>query len=237
MKTVFIFDVDGTLANPHEPIDSKFMHWMENWVQRKDVYLCTNNTYTNIVPRLGRKLVTGCKAVFTSGGNSIWMNEKEAKTSEWRPSSELVTMLTEIVKQSQFKIRSGANIEYRTGLISFSILGKNASKEERQRYIEWDKTTKERRKVVQQIKEQFSDLNAFVTGDTSIDICEKGHDKSQILKYFNNGEHITFVGNETHTLGNDRPLTEAMYNNSKIRYTIHSVKNWQETYDFLRKIA
>lgn len=237
MKTVYIFDVDGTLAPPNEPIDSHFMHWLENWIPKHDVYLCTNNTYQNILPRLGNRLVSACKALFTSGGCSIWMNGKEAKTSNWKPPSDLLTLLADHLKNSEFKIRSGPNIEYRTGLISFSIVGKNASKDDRQRYIGWDKLSKERRRLVEKINEQFPQLSAFTSGETSIDICEKGSDKSQVLKYFNQGEHIVFIANETHSLGNDKPLAQALYNNNKQRYNVQTVKNWQETFDYLRKLS
>ena len=236
MKTVYIFDVDGTLAPPNEPIDSHFMHWLEHWVLKRDVYLCTNNTYQNILPRLGNRLLSGCKALFTSGGCSIWMNGKEAKTSNWKPPSDLMTFLSDALKESEFKIRSGPNIEYRVGLISFSVVGKNATKEDRLRYISWDKISKERRKIVEKINQSFPSLSAFMSGETSIDICEKGSDKSQVLKYFNQDEQLIFIANETHALGNDKPLAQAMYNNSKKRYIVQTVKNWQETFDYLRKL-
>lgn len=236
MKTVYIFDVDGTLAPPNEPIDTQFMHWMEKWIPNHEVYLCTNNTYQNILPRLGNRLVSSCKALFTSAGCSVWMNGKEAVTSSWRPGPELISLLSESLKNSEFKIRSGPNIEYRTGLISFSIVGKSASKEDRQRYISWDKTSKERRKIIEKINETFPSLIAFSAGETSIDICEKGKDKSQILKFFKEADMLTFVANETHSLGNDKPLAQAMYKNHKGRYNVQTVANWQETFDYLKKI-
>ena len=236
MKTVYIFDVDGTLAPPNEPIDSHFMHWLEHWILKRDVYLCTNNTYQNILPRLGNRLLSGCKALFTSGGCSIWMNGKEAKTSNWKPPSDLMTFLSDALKESEFKIRSGPNIEYRVGLISFSVVGKNATKEDRLRYISWDKISKERRKIVEKINQSFPSLSAFMSGETSIDICEKGSDKSQVLKYFNQDEQLIFIANETHALGNDKPLAQAMYNNNRKRYIVQTVKNWQETFDYLRKL-
>jgi len=235
MKTVYIFDVDGTLTDPNEAIDSHFMHWLESWIPKRDVYLCTNNTYQNILPRLGNRLLSSCKALFTSGGNSIWMNGKEAVLSNWRPPTDLMSYLSDVLKNSEFKIRTGPNIEYRTGLISFSVVGKSASKEDRHRYTAWDKTSKERRKIVEYINEKFPALIAFISGETSIDICERGKDKSQILKYFDEQQYINFIANETHTLGNDKPLAQAMYNIKNKRYNVQTVKNWKETFEYLRK--
>lgn len=236
MKNVFLFDVDGTLAPANEAIDSHFMHWFENWAAKRDVYICTNNTYQNILPRLGNRLLSNCKALFTSGGCSIWMNGKEVVTSNWRPPSDLINFLEDAIKQSQFKIRSGPNIEYRTGLISFSIVGKNASKEERQRFLAWDKSSRERSKIIEKINELFPNLDAFSSGDTSIDVCEKGSDKSQVLKYFTEAMSLTFIGNETRGMGNDKLLAQAIVKSKRVNFTVHSVNSWQETFDFLKKI-
>lgn len=236
MKTAYIFDVDGTLAPPNEPIDSQFMHWLEHWMTKRDAYLCTNNTYQNILPRLGNRLLTSCKALFTSGGNSIWMNGKEAVISNWRPSPDLLTMLSEIVKDSDFKIRSGPNIEYRTGLISFSVLGKSANKEERQRYIAWDTSSRERKKITKKIMETFPGLEVFIAGETSIDICQKDCNKSQILKYFGDEYKINFFANETYNFGNDKPLVDSIYKKKITGNTVYTVKDWQETFNILKKI-
>jgi len=92
MKT-YIFDVDGVLTLPNQPIEPHFMRMFEHWMLKKDVYICTNNTYQNIMPRLGRRIIDNCQAVFTSGGNSIWKENKEHVVSNWRPSYELISFL------------------------------------------------------------------------------------------------------------------------------------------------
>ncbi len=232
MKT-YIFDVNGTLVSSGEPIDSTFMRWFEHWMFKRDVYLCTNNTYANIIPRLGRRLVEKSKAVFTCGGNSIWMNGKEAKVNNWRPSSELFSFLETSLKNSEFKIRSGPNIEHRTGLISFSIVGKTASNEERIRYQLYDKNVKERKKIIDSINEKFEDLFACSGGMTSIDICKKGFDKSQILKYFSTDNSLTFIGDDVSVIGNNKKLIEAI---DKTHNSVYHVNKWQETFDYLQKI-
>ena len=92
MKT-YIFDIDGVLALPNQPIESHFMRMFEHWMLKKDVYICTNNTYQNIMPRIGRRIIDNCQAVFTSAGNSIWRENKEHVVSTWRPSYELISYL------------------------------------------------------------------------------------------------------------------------------------------------
>lgn len=235
MKT-FIFDVDGTLALPNQPIESQFMRWFEHWMLKKEVFLCTNNTYENILPRLGRRIVENCKAVFTCGGNSIWINNKEAVMSNWRPSYELTSFLESLLKQSEYKTRSGPNIEYRVGMISFSLVGKMATEEDINRYKQWDKLTREKKKFIESIKKSFPNLSVCYGSDTSIDICEKGKDKSQILQYFNTSKNVNVILNSVMQHGNDKTLYEGMSLNKNKVYNVHVCYTPEETQNYLRSL-
>lgn len=232
----YIFDVDNTLVEPCSPMDSHFMRWFENWILKKNVYICTNNTYENILPRMGRRVVEGCKAVFTSGGNSIWIQGREAKINEWRPSPDLMLFLENVLKESEFKIRSGPNIEYRTGMISFSIAGKAASIDERKKYINWDKQNKERHLIIENIQKKFPEYEVYKSGDTSIDITGKGLNKSQILKFFNKTDELIFYGNDFSKYGNDKPIAEAVEKEKNSRYNVIQVTSWNDTFKKLQQI-
>ena len=71
---------------------------------------------------------------------------------------------------------------------------------------------------------------------TSIDICKKGFDKSQILKYFDTTNNLTFIGDEFSVIGNDKKLVEAIDKTNNSVYNTHHVNSWQETFDYLKKI-
>jgi len=207
MKT-YIFDVDGVLATPNEPIESNFMRMFEHWMLKKDVYICTNNTYQNILPRLGRRILDNCQAVFTCGGNSIWRGNKEHVRSVWRPSFELTSFLESLLKTSEFKMRVGPNIEYRTGMINFSLVGKTATEDEIKRYVQWDKHAKEKKAFIESIKSFFPQLSVTLGSDTSIDICEKSNDKSQIYQFFKTKTDVTSVFHSTY--GTNKEMQECI---------------------------
>ena len=116
-KITFIFDVDGTLTPPNKPMDIQFMRWFERWMTKPNIniVLCTNSTYESIVERLGRRIIEQASAVFTCGGNELWMQHKKKILNTWKPNPDLVQFLDQILKDNNFKIRSGPNIEYRTG--------------------------------------------------------------------------------------------------------------------------
>ena len=239
MKT-YIFDVDGVLALPDQPIESHFMRMFEHWMLKKDVYICTNNTYQNIMPRLGRRIIDNCQAVFTSGGNSIWRENKEHVVSTWRPSYELSSYLESLLKMSDFKTRSGPNIEYRTGLINFSLVGKTATEDEIKRYQQWDKISKEKKTFAESIKKTFPNLSVCFGSDTSIDIGETCNDKAQIYQYFRLKTNVTSVFHSTY--GSNRGMQESIKDltehymsiNKKVVYNTFMSNSPKDTQNYLR---
>jgi len=239
MKT-YIFDVDGVLALPNQPIESHFMRMFEYWMLKKDVYICTNNTYQNIMPRLGRRIIDNCQAVFTSGGNSIWRENKEHVISAWRPSYELIAYLESLLKMSDFKTRSGPNIEHRTGLINFSFVGKTASEDEIKRYQQWDKISKEKKTFVESIKKAFPNLSVCFGNDTSIDISETCNDKAQIYQFFRLKTDVTSVFHSTY--GTNKGMKESIKDltehyvsiNKKTVYNTFISNSPKDTQNYLR---
>jgi hypothetical protein len=231
VKSTYIFEIDGALTSLNQPIDAQFIGWFERWMLKHDIYLYTHNTYENIFPRLGRKIIENSKAVFTCNGNSIWMTGKEAVVNNWRPSHDLISYLESLIKMSEFKFKSGPNFEYKTGMINFSVVGNSSSEEERKRYREWEKISKERKTFCQSIEKTFPNLYANKTNEISIDIGEKLYDTPQILQYFTKNNKPTFISTDT-----NKKLSEAIYNTHILEYNLQIVNSWQQTFDYLRKL-
>lgn len=221
--TTYIFDVNASLCPANEPINGSFQKIFENWMTKYKVCLVTNNTYDNILPRLGRRIIDQSKVTFTCGGNVVRMAGKDAIVDKWRPNPDVVTYLESVVKSSTFKIRSGPNIEYRTGMISFSVVGKTASEEERSRYNSWDKINRERKSIVDHINDHFSGVTALISGDTSVDVCKKDYDKSQVFNFFSK-ENIVYITNR-----------QGMYNIKKVwnNISIVEVDDWKKTETYI----
>lgn len=51
----------------------------------------------------------------------------------------------------------GTFIEFRNGMINISPVGRNASKDERDQFEQWDKTTQCRAKFIEVLKQEFHD--------------------------------------------------------------------------------
>ena len=223
--TTYIFDVNASLCPSNQAINGSFQKIFENWMAKHKVCLVTNNTYDNILPRIGRRIIDQSAVTFTCGGNVVRMNGKDAIVNSWRPSSDIISYLETVLKNSEFKIRSGPNIEYRTGMISFSVVGKAATEEERTRYKTWDKNSRERKTISDYINKNFQDVTAAIAGDTSIDLCKKNHDKSQIFQFFSK-EEVIYVTNK-----------QGMYNIKNIWHnvSVSEVDDWKKTEAYIMR--
>ena len=64
------------------------------------------------------------------------------------------------------------NFEYRTGMLNFSIVGRDIDRSRRLEYSTWDKDKKEREKIAKNFNKLFKNysLEACIGGEISIDI-------------------------------------------------------------------
>ena len=44
----FLFDIDGTLTEPRQLMDSEFANWFKDWVSEHDVYLVSGSDLPKI---------------------------------------------------------------------------------------------------------------------------------------------------------------------------------------------
>jgi phosphomannomutase len=132
---------------------------------------------------------------------------------------------------------TGAHSDYRPGLLNFSIVGRNATLEQRKMYCNYDKQVGERYRIAQGFNERFPQYQASVAGEIGIDITVKGCNKSQILKDFDAAglyfENITFFGDKCEYDGNDYEISRAVAFGGG---TIYQVKDWKDTWVKLKGI-
>lgn len=103
----------------------------------------------------------------------------------------------------------GTFIEYRTGMINISPIGRNCSREERDEFEEYDKTAQVRKNFVEALKKEFGseDLTFSIGGQISFDVFPKGWDKSFCLQYIEKDyDEIHFFGDKCYPGGNDHEI-------------------------------
>ena len=204
----FLFDIDGTLTKPRQPMHSEFADWFENWIFIHDVYLVSGSDLPKIQEQIPSKILNKCKGIFSCMGNEFWIDNKNIYKNELEIPEEVESFLESKIVNSDFEYRKPPHFEYRTGMLNFSVVGRGASSALRLYYSEWDEMKKERHIIVKEFNKLFNkkyDIEALAGGQISLDIQAIGKDKGQIIDHLDY-ENYVFFGDKCSKNGNDFSL-------------------------------
>ena len=227
----YIFDVDGTLTPSRKKIDPDFLIFFNSFALANEVYLVTGSDRDKTIEQITHLLYCNCKRVYNCAGNDVYEGDVSVYRNDWTLPLEAREHLNEELLQSTFPVRTGIHIEERPGCVNFSVVGRGANQTERLVYSDWDEIKGERRAIAERFNKKFPELHAFVGGVTGVDISDKGSDKSQIIRDFQDGG-VVFYGDRMEEQGNDKPLADAILNN-KLGEVV-SVTGWKDTWNKLR---
>jgi phosphomannomutase len=230
MKKAYLFDIDGTLTLPRQRMDPEFAGFFIQFAKDNIVYLSTGSDRPKALEQVGSEIMNACRGVFTCCGNEFWEGEKLVYEREFYPGIRLVNFLKDCVEKSSFPTKAGRHLEYRKGMLNFSVVGRNATREERASYSEWDAKHREREEIANTIiakRERFGMIDVSVGGEISIDIYPVGRDKSQSVTTVRqlHGLPIVFMGDKMKPNGNDYPAVKALIEGD----LACEVSSWQQT--------
>jgi len=121
-------------------------------------------------------------------------------------------------------------------MLNFSIVGRNASLQEREEYVKHDAESGERLRITEKLKKKYPELDFVIGGAVSMDIFDKGNDKAQVIpRYFAEAlEHnqIHFVGDRISFPGNDHSLAMALREHPN--GAAYEVESWKDTAELLK---
>lgn len=206
MNAIYIFDVDGVLCDRGQAIDPIFKNWFLEWSKDKTYYIVTGSTREKTISQIGEEILLNSVISLHCLGNNIWIKDHEVCVNkiELKPIEE--QFLMNKVKESTYSIKTGNHLELRKGSINFSILGKNATQEQRLAYAAYDKQNLERFYIIKDFIKTFPRFEGFIGGDVSIDICLRGANKAQIFQYIDISKDTHFFGDRCFINGVDYPI-------------------------------
>lgn len=231
-NTTWIFDIDGTLTSPQESIDKKFQQFFLQWIPQKRVVLVGGSSYESIVQQIGKEICENVEYVCACQGNSQWHHGQEVYTQDWQPPHEVIQFLHEALDDSPYPERYGSHVNYRQGMINFSIIGRNATPEQRRAYILYDLDTLERRHIMMRFNERFP-FYASIGGQISIDITPSTGTKAQILSWI--PAPVIFFGDALSPIGNDYHIGQEIMRRQI--GGVFSVSSWQNTWEYLQQLS
>ena len=237
---IYIFDVDGTLTPSRAEINENFRKWLLEFIHTHEVHLVTGSDSEKTIEQIGKEVFEKVKCVYNSSGNT--KHKKGVcvfNTKNFELPNVVQKYLEKKLRNSNFDTKTGLHFDSRPGLLNFSIVGRNATKAQRRKYVKYDTSINERQLLSDEFNKRFSkkfNIVSQVAGETGLDIIEIGKDKAQILKDFNYQNKITFFGDNIQPGGNDWAIAQAI-KYSPYKYSeYHHVKNWRETWKILKAI-
>lgn len=105
--------------------------------------------------------------------------------------------------------RRGTFVEFRTGMLNVSPIGRNCSREERNAFEVYDAEHKVREKMVAHLSAKFGEeygLQFSIGGQISFDVFPKGWDKTYSLQFVKEFSTVHFFGDKTFPGGNDHEI-------------------------------
>ena len=233
-KDVYLFDVDGTLTVSRTLIDPEFKDFFLNFIANHNVCIVTGSDYAKTLEQLGEEIMHSVMRSYQCSGNSIWENGLEVECNNWTLGNEERDFLSQELFSSKFKTRTGTHFDDRPGLVNFSVLGRGATKEQRNEYIAYDTKYSERKSIAELFNNRYSSkrIKAQVAGETGLDIIQEGKDKGQVIDDFDD-YNVLFFGDMMQPGGNDEPLATTIASRENKNDGTIWVKDWKHTWDIL----
>jgi phosphomannomutase len=237
---LLLFDVDGTLTAPRQPIDPSVYEFIVRDVKKRAaIGLVGGSDMGKILEQMGGKeAINDFDYVFSENGLVAYERGSLVGTESIQESigeeklQKFINFSLSYMSKLTLPLKRGNFIEFRKGMINVSPVGRSCSQEERIQFYNYDKEHKIREKFVQALRKEFPDLGLTfsIGGQISIDVFPTGWDKTYCLKYVGKHPTIHFFGDKTNPGENDHEIFASP------RTVGHSVTSPEDTVEQVRKV-
>ncbi|CAH2041024.1 unnamed protein product [Thlaspi arvense] len=213
---IALFDVDGTLTAPRKVVTPEMLKFMQELRKVVTVGVVGGSDLVKISEQLGKSVINDYDYVFSENGLvAIRMASSlgPSKLLEVK-GKEFINYTLHYIADLDIPIKRGTFIEFRSGMLNISPIGRNCSQEERDEFEKYDKVHNIRPKMVSVLREKFAHLNLTISigGQISFDVFPQGWDKTYCLRYLDDFQEIHFFGDKTYKGGNDHEIYESERN-------------------------
>lgn len=236
---VFLFDIDGTLTPHRQHITKEFLGFFTEWARENKFYLTTGSDFAKIQEQLPAEILNLAAGLFCCMGNQLIIPQTEEiiYQNSYNPTDDLIKTLDSYLDSSDYPHpwRSGPHIEHRVGMINFTIAGRGSDAEMREIYSRFDQKCGERERMRAVLMNMYPEIDVSIGGKISLDICPRGNDKSQSVRYVAANEkssYIIFLGDRAFPGGNDYAAAREIDNMPRGLW--FNVNNWKETQAILK---
>ncbi|EPS70120.1 phosphomannomutase, partial [Genlisea aurea] len=203
---IALFDVDGTLTAPRKAVTPEMLQFMRDLRKVVTVGVVGGSDLVKISEQLGETVIQDYDFVFAENGLVAYAEGKLIGTLSLKSFlgedklKEFINFTLHYLADLDIPIKRGTFIEFRSGMLNVSPIGRNCSQEERDEFEKYDKVHGIRSEMVSVLRKKFEHLNLSfsIGGQISFDVFPKGWDKTFCLRYLNEFEEIHFFGDKTY---------------------------------------
>jgi phosphomannomutase len=222
MKTLIVFDLDGTLAESKSAIDGEMATLLDSLLSIVKVAIISGAAWQQFERQVLDPLSQGHGlanlSLLPTCGTKFYRYEPGWKLlySEDFDQSQrqkIIRSLKQATESSQLKLEKvwGDVIEDRGSQITFSALGQQAPLEEKKK---WDPDFGKRNKIKSVLDQLIPEFTVRLGGATSIDVTKHGIDKAYGMRKLRDFlgipiDHMLFIGDALFPGGNDYPAKQA----------------------------
>ena len=212
-RTLALFDIDGTLTPARKSQSAEMRAFMASLREKITVGVVGGSDFPKQKEQLGEDVTSQFDYAFSENGLMAFKGETlvgqesfAAKIGE-DELQKLINWVLAYLSKVVLPVKRGTFIEFRTGMLNISPVGRNCSRDERNAFEEFDLKTGVRKAMVAAMKEEFKHLNLTfsIGGQISFDVFPVGWDKTFCLKFIDKAQfdEIHFFGDKTFEGGND----------------------------------
>mmetsp|Transcript_16857 Transcript_16857/g.19124 ORF Transcript_16857/g.19124 Transcript_16857/m.19124 type:complete len:251 (+) Transcript_16857:263-1015(+) len=240
-KILALFDVDGTLTVARKKITPEMAKFMQELRERIVVGVVGGSDLVKQREQVGEDVTDQYDYSFSENGLCAYKDGKLIHTKSFveylgeEKMKEFLNFVLKYLADVECPVKRGTFVEWRTGMLNISPIGRACSREERNAFEAFDKEAGVRKKMVAALEEKFGEsfgLKFSIGGQISFDVFPKGWDKTYCLQFVENEgyDEIHFFGDKTYEGGNDYEIFEDS------RTVGHSVEKWEDTMEICKKL-
>jgi len=240
MKRIFLFDVDGTLTVARKKITTEMSKFLKDLRKNNLIGFVGGSDLCKQKEQLGNDVLMDFDYAFPENGlvaykdGKLLQKENLANFLSEDKLKKLINVILHYIADLEIPVKRGTFIEFRTGMLNVSPIGRNCSYQERLDFYAYDQENNIRQTMIDKLTPEFKNygLQTSIGGQISFDVFPIGWDKTFCLPFLQQDgiTEIHFFGDKTYQGGNDYEIFQS-------DNTIgHTVKSPDETRDIITKI-
>lgn len=210
-KKIILFDVDGTLTESTMVIKDEMIDTLKKIKKYHDLAIVSGGTFTKLKSQIQEKNLNLFSYIFAENGTTCVKNNKLFEINKLtgyvreETLQKIINFILRYIANLELPYKRGNFINFRNGMMYVTPIGSDCSYLERQDFILYDKEHNIRNKMIQALRNEFSDLDfSFLLGGSiGIGIHPESWDKTFCLKFLKDYQDIYFFGDRVERDGND----------------------------------